>query len=112
MTSSSPMSALKVLKKVMKTEDEKSLRGTVSLFKNAKTGMIVYIRGKKIFVRQSKTAPAREIDTIEAGYLVRREYAEKVSDGLKEFVSIHPKLAKCKWGAEASLKLDRMVFKK
>lgn len=92
-----------------KTEDEKSLRGTVSLFKNASTGMIVYIRGKKIFVRQSKTASAREIDTIEAGYLVRRTYAENVSLGQKDKVSIHPKLAKCKWGAEASLKLDRML---
>ena len=98
-------------KKIVKTEDEKSLRGTVSLFKNTSSGMIVYIRGKKIFVRASKTTPAREIDTIEAGYLVRREYAEKVAAGQKTTVTIHPRLAKCKWGAEASLKLERMLSK-
>lgn len=96
-------------KAVPKTEDEKSLRGTVSLFRNAKTGMAAYIRGKKIFLKQREGIPTKQVDSVTAGYTIRREYAEAIASGQKDFVSVHPKLAKCKWGAEASLKLDKMV---
>jgi len=96
-------------KPVPKTEDEKSLRGTVSLFRNAKTGMAAYIRGKKIFLKQREGIPTKQVDSVTAGYTIRREYAEQIAAGQKEFISIHPKLAKCKWGAEASLKLEKMV---
>ena len=92
---------------VSKTEDEKSLRGTVSLFKNEKTGMSVYVRGKKVFLRSHTGVATKQVDTITAGYTVRREYAESLDRGEKVF--IHPKLVKCKWGAEASLKLERMI---
>ena len=89
-----------------KSEDEKSMRGTVSLYRNEKTGARVYLRGKKIFLKTGVTIPTRQVDSIEAGYYVRREYA---SGEDKSVLFIHPKLAKCKWGAEASLKLDKML---
>lgn len=91
---------------VPKTEDEKSLRGTVSIFKNPKTGMMIYARGKKLFMKSREGLPTKEVDTITAAYTARREFAEAKADA---GVTIHPKLAKCKWGAEASLKLERMM---
>jgi hypothetical protein len=108
-TASAPAENGKAVLAVTKTEDEKSLRGTVSLFRNAKTGMAAYIREKKIFLKQGEGIPTKQVDAVTAGYTIRREYAEKVAAGQKEFVFIHPKLAKCKWGAEASLKLEKMV---
>jgi hypothetical protein len=99
-------------KKVPKSEDEKTLRGTVSLFKNELNGMRVYLRGKKIFLKSSASVPTRQVDTVEAGYSIRREYALITGaspEVAKKYVTIHPKLAKCKWGAEASLKLDKMI---
>lgn len=92
-----------------KTEDEKSMRGTQSLFKNTMNGMLVYMRGKKIFLKSGWGVTTVPVDTITAGYIIRREYAGAVGLGKKDLVTIHPKLAKCKWGAEASLKLDKMV---
>ena len=97
----------KVAIAVSKTEDEKSLRGTVSLFKNEKTGMSVYVRGKKIFMKLKEGLPTKEVDVNTAGYTVRREYVESVNRGETPF--IHPRLSKCKWGAEASLKLEKMI---
>lgn len=94
-------------KKVVKTEDEKTLRGTVSLFNNAKTGMKIYLRGKKVFMKPREGIPTKQVDTITAGYTIRREFAESKARG--DVCTIHPKFAKCKWGAEASLKLDKMV---
>lgn len=93
----------------VKAEDEKSLRGTVSILKNPKTGMMIYARGKKLFMKTREGVPTREVDSITAGYTARREYAEA---GPGSGVTIHPKLAKCKWGAEASVKLDRMMKRK
>ena len=50
------------------------------------------------------------MDVNEAGYTIRREYAEALATGLVELVvTIHPKLVNCKWGAEASLKLEKMI---
>lgn len=95
-----------------KTEDEKSLRGTVSLFKNELNGMRVYLRGKKIFLKSSPNVPTRQVDTVEAGYSIRREYAMWMDTNpeiAKTRITIHPKLAKCKWGSEAALKLEKMV---
>ena len=92
--------------KEVKTEDEKSLRGTVSLFKNPRTGMLVYVRGKKLFFKRGFGIPTTEVDLVTAAYTARREYSENKSE---TGVTIHPKLAKCKWGAEASLKLEKMM---
>lgn len=96
-----------------KSESEKSMRGTVSLFRNEMTGMLVYMRGKKIFLKPKTGIDARLVDAVEAGYTIRREYAQITETlpkaELSSKVTIHPKLAKCKWGSEAALKLEKMV---
>jgi hypothetical protein len=98
--------------KPQKPEAEKSMRGTVSLFTNELNGMRVYLRGKKIFLKSKAGIDARLVDAVEAGYTIRREYSlitDTSPDVAKKHVTIHPKLAKCKWGSEAALKLEKMV---
>lgn len=92
-----------------KTEAEKSLRGTVTLYKDPSLGLIIYLRGKKIFMRDpGKTwAPTSEIDFIEAAYRIRREYADSISG--KREVTIFPSFRRCKTAAEISVKLEKMV---
>jgi len=87
---------------------ERSLQGTVTLYKNPRTGFNIYIRGKKIFMRDPATPwkEIREVTTIEAGYRIRREYAA-VED--KSMVTISELMKRSKSGADASLKLDRVM---
>lgn len=87
---------------------ERSLQGTVSLYKNPRTGFNIYIRGKKIFMRDPATPwkEIREVTTIEAGYRIRREYAAMED---KSVVVISELMKRSKSGADASLKLDRVM---
>jgi len=90
------------------TKVSKPVQGTVSLYKNPRTGFNIYIRGKKIFMRDPATPwkEIREVTTIEAGYRIRREYAA-VED--KSIVLIAELMKRSKSGADASLKLDRVM---
>lgn len=97
-------------------EAEKSMRGTTSLFKDTKSGLVIYVRGKKVFMRDPKYAilGTREIDITEAAYRARREYADAVAGkrkltGAKAEIVAHKMFAKCKSGAEAALKLTKIM---
>lgn len=97
-----------------KSEEEKSLRGTTTLYKDPSLGLIVYVRGKKIFKREASSTwnPISEIDAIEAAYKIRREYTACVEEGRASGVTIFAALKRCKNAAEMSLKLERMLAKK
>lgn len=85
-----------------------AVQGTVPLYKNPRTGFNIYIRGKKIFMRDPATPwkEIREVTTIEAGYRIRREYAA-LED--KSVATISELMKRSKSGADASLKLDRVM---
>lgn len=97
-----------------KPEEEKSLRGTTTLYKDPSVGLIIYLRGKKIFKRESSVTwnPISEIDAIEAAYKIRREYAACIDEGRAAGVTIFAPLKRCNNAAEMSLKLERMLAKK
>lgn len=98
----------------IKSEEEKSLRGTTTLYKDPSLGLIVYVRGKKIFKREASSTwnPISQIDAIEAAYKIRREYAACVEEGRASEVTIFAPFRRCKSAAEMSLKLERMLVKK
>ena len=95
-----------------KAENEKSMRGTVSLFKDPKSGRVIYIRGRKVFERNPfySILGTVETDLIAAAYTARREYLLAVKAGRKD-VTVFAKIAKTKSGAEASLKLQKLFPK-
>lgn len=94
----------------MKTEEEKSLRGTTTLYKDKSIGLVIYVRGKKLFMRDmSQTwSPIREVDPIEAAYRIRREYLASQEAGRE--IAIFAPLKRCKNAAEMSIKLEKMLF--
>lgn len=97
-----------------KPEEEKSLRGTTTLYKDPSVGLIIYLRGKKIFKRESSVTwnPITEIDAIAAAYKIRREYSARVEQGQADGVTIFAALRRCGSAAEMSLKLERMLHRK
>ncbi len=92
-----------------KTEAEKTLRGTTTLYKDPSLGLTIYLRGKKIFMRdpQKTWAPTSEIDFIEAAYRIRREHANSIEEN--RGVTIFPSFRRCKTAAEISVKLEKMI---